>query len=132
MDKLFNDISIVAGITGGALGYIFGGWDTLLWTLIIFITLDFITGILKGIYTKALSSDISFKGLIKKIVIIIMVVVANTLQNLLGNSIPARETVIVFYIVNEGISLLENAAVIMPDMPEQLKNILLQLRNKNK
>lgn len=130
MDKLFNDISIAAGIVGGALGYIFGGWDTLLWTLIVFIALDFITGVLKGIYTKELSSDKSFKGLIKKIIIIIMIVVANTLQKLLGNSIPIRETVIVFYIVNEGISLLENAAVIMPDMPEELKNVLLQLRSK--
>ena len=128
MEKMFNNISIVAGIFGGIFSYIFGGWDTLLWTLVIFITLDYITGVLKGIYTKELSSDISFKGLIKKIVIIIMIVVANTLQRLLGDSIPIRETVIVFYIVNEGISLLENAAVIMPDMPEEIKNVLLQLR----
>lgn len=128
MEKMFNDISIIAGLFGGLVSYIFGGWDTLLWTLIIFMALDYLTGVLKGIYTKKLSSDISFKGLIKKIIIVIMVVVANTLQRLLGNSIPVRETVIVFYIVNEGISLLENAAVILPDMPDGIKNILLQLR----
>jgi len=128
MEKMFNDISIIAGLFGGLVSYIFGGWDTLLWTLIIFMALDYITGVLKGIYTKNLSSDISFKGLIKKIIIVIMVVVANALQRLLGNSIPVRETVIVFYIVNEGISLLENAAVILPDMPDGIKNILLQLR----
>ena len=129
MEKMFNNISIVAGIFGGIFSYIFGGWDTLLWTLVIFITLDYITGVLKGIYTKELSSDISFKGLIKKIVIIIMIVVANTLQRLLGDSIPIRETVIVFYIVNEGISLLENAAVLLPNMPDKLKDVLLQLRD---
>lgn len=130
MDKLFNDISVIFGLVGGALAYFLGGWDTLLWTLITFIALDYITGVIKGIYTKTLSSGTSFRGLLKKIVIIILVVVANSLQRLLGDSVPVREVVIVFYIANEGISLLENAAVILPDMPEKLKEVLLNLRDR--
>jgi len=130
LDKIFNDVSVIAGIAGGAAAYFLGGWDTLLWTLVTFIALDYVTGVIKGIYTKTLSSGTSFRGLLKKIVIIILVVVANSLQRLLGDSVPIREVVIVFYIANEGISLLENAAVILPDMPEGLRDVLLSLRDK--
>lgn len=128
MEKLFNGISVMFSVIGGGVAYIFGGWDMLLWTLLVFIMLDYVTGILKGIYTKTLSSGMSFKGLLKKIEILILVVVANTVQILLGGSVPVREIVITFYIANEGISILENAAVILPDMPPKLKEILLQIR----
>lgn len=132
LEKIFNSVSVVSGIIGGGAAYWLGGWDTLLWTLLTFIILDYVTGVIKGIYQKNLSSEISFRGLLKKVVIIIMVVVANSLQKLLGDSVPLREIVIVFYIANEGISLLENSAVLLPDMPEGLKNVLLSLRDKGK
>ena len=101
----------------------------LLKALIVLVILDYITGFIKGVYTKMLSSEIGFKGLLKKILIFIVVIVAVIIQGVINNSIPIREVVIVFFICNEGISILENAAEFIP-IPEKLKNLLLQLREK--
>lgn len=128
MEKIFNAISVTIGILGGLIASLFGAWDKFLCALLVLMVLDYITGIIKAVYTKTLSSDIGFKGLLKKIVILIIVVLANVLQQLVGENIAIREIVIVFYIANEGISILENAAVIMPIMPDKLKEVLLQLR----
>lgn len=129
MEKLFNVYSVVTAVVGGILAQLFGGFDVLLKVLLVMIVLDYITGIIKGIYNKRLSSEIGWKGLLKKIVTLIIVVMANVLQFAVGDTIPLREVVIMFYIANEGISLLENAADVIP-LPEQLKNTLLQLRSK--
>lgn len=129
MDKLFNWISIFWGLIGGGLSYWLGGWDVLLKTIVFLAVVDYITGCIKGIYTKQLSSEIGFKGLLKKIVMFIVIAVAYVIQGLVGGKIPLREVVIMFYITNEGLSLLENAAVFVP-IPEKLKAVLLQLREK--
>lgn len=129
MDKLFNEISIVFGFLGGVLAYFLGGWDVLLKTIVCLAVLDYITGVLKGIYLKQLSSETGFRGLLKKIVMFIVIAVAYLIQMLIGGTIPLREVVITFYICNEALSLLENAAVFVP-IPERLKDVLLQLRDK--
>lgn len=129
MEKLFNWISIFWGLIGGGLSYWLGGWDVLLKTIVFLAVVDYITGCIKGIYTKQLSSEIGFKGLLKKIVMFIVIAVAYVIQGLVGGKIPLREVVIMFYIANEGLSLLENAAVFVP-VPEKLKAVLLQLREK--
>ena len=128
MDKIFNILSIAAGIIGGITASLLGAWDTILWALIILMLLDYITGIIKAIYMKTLSSNIGFRGLLRKISILVIVVLANVLQVLIGGNAAVREMVIMFYIANEGISILENTAAILPNMPESLKNVLLQLR----
>ena len=130
MGKLFNWISIVFGAAGGVLSYWLGGWDVLLKTIVFLAIADYITGWIKGIYTKQLSSEIGFKGLLKKIVMFIVIAVSFVIQGLIGGTIPLREVVIMFYIANEGLSLLENAAVFTP-IPDKLKNVLLQLRDKD-
>ena len=132
MDKLFNWVSVVVGIFGGVFAWAFGAWDKLLCALITLIILDYITGLLKGWYTKRLSSEIGFKGIAKKIVILIMVVTANVLQTVIGDKIMLREIVIMFFIANEGLSLLENCAEINGGggIPPKLKAVLLQLRGK--
>ena len=130
MEKLFNWISIVFGFIGGYFSYWLGGWDVLLKTIVFLAVVDYITGIIKGIYTKQLSSEIGFKGLLKKIVMFIVIAVAFAIQELIGGTIPLREVVIMFYICNEALSLLENAAVFVP-IPDRLKNVLLQLREKS-
>ena len=130
MDKLFNLSAITGGIAGGFLCKMFGGYDILLKALIAFIVLDYITGVLKAIYTKTLSSETGFKGLIRKFLILIVVVVAVTIEGVLGDAIPIREITITFFLCNEGISLLENASEFIP-IPEKLKSIFIQLRDKN-
>ena len=129
MDKLFNWISVAVGIFGGVFAWAFGAWDKLLCALITLIILDYITGLLKGWYTKRLSSEIGFKGIAKKIVILVMVVTANVLQTVIGDKVMLREIVIMFFIANEGLSLLENCAEINGNkIPQKLKDVLLQLR----
>lgn len=130
MDKLFNWISIIGGFLGGFLSYWLGGWDILLKTIVFLAVVDYITGLIKAVYLKQLSSEIGFKGLLKKIVMFIVIAVAFAIQELIGGTIPLREVVIMFYICNEALSLLENAAVFVP-IPDKLKNVLLQLRDKN-
>ena len=97
-------------------------------SLLVLVVLDYATGFIKGIYTKTLSSDIGFKGLLKKFLIFIVVSASVIIQRLINDAIPLREVVIMFFICNEGISLLENAAEIIP-IPQKLKDILLQLRD---
>lgn len=131
MDKIFNGMSVITAMAGGIIAVLFGAWDKLLYTLMILMVLDYALGIIKAVYTKTLSSEIGFKGLLKKIAMLVIVALANTIQNLMGGNVAVREIVIMFYIANEGISILENAAVILPQMPDKLKDILLQLRGDN-
>jgi len=128
--KVFNWFSIVGGIVGGFLCDFLGGNDVILRALIALVILDYVTGVLKAIVTKTLSSSIGFRGLIRKIVIFIVVATAVIIQGVLGDSIPLREIVIIFFICNEGISLLENASEFVP-IPKKLKDTLIQLRDKN-
>lgn len=131
MDKIFNGMSVITAMAGGIIAVLFGAWDKLLYTLMILMVLDYALGIIKAVYTKTLSSEIGFKGLLKKIAMLVIVALANTIQNLMGGNVAVREIVIMFYIANEGISILENAAVILPQMPDKLKDVLLQLRGDN-
>ena len=128
MEKIFNWISIVAGLVGGIIANALGGFDGIMIALISVVVLDYLTGVVKAIYTKKLSSEIGFKGIAKKILILLIVALACAIQNIIDSSIPAREIVIMFYIANEGLSVLENCAELIP-VPEKLKSILLQLRN---
>lgn len=129
MDKLFNSISIYLGIIGGVIVSFLGGWDGLIITLVTLIILDYTTGVLKAIYSKELSSEIGIKGIIRKVLILIVIGVTVLIQNNLG--IPAiREMVIMFFITNEGISLLENVSQMDIGIPKKLKDTLLQLREK--
>lgn len=130
-EKLFNWVSVWCAVIGGYLLGLFGAWDALLKWLIAFMVLDYLTGILKAVYLRRVSSEIGFRGIIKKVVILVVVIVANGVHRLIGDVIPAREIVIMFFLANEGISILENATVIYPKMPEPLKTILLQIREDN-
>ena len=129
MDKYFNDISIVFGLVGGFACNFLGGWDLLLKSIVILMVLDYVTGLLKAIYNKELSSEIGFKGLIRKITLFIVIATAYVIQGIMGDEIPLREIVILFFIANEGISLIENASEFIP-IPEKLKEILIQLRKE--
>lgn len=131
MDKIFNAVSVFIGVAGGILAGIFGQWDTALRALVILMAMDYITGIIKAIYIKKLSSEEGYKGILKKITILVIVALANVVQVITGGAAAVREIVIMFYIANEGISVLENVAAVSTKMPAALKNILLQLRDRN-
>lgn len=126
--KIFNWISIVGGIVGGFLCEALGGWDVILKALVALVILDYVTGILKAIYTKTLSSAIGFKGLIRKTLIFVVVATAVVVESVIGNTVPLREIVIIFFVCNEAISLLENASQFIP-IPDKLKETLIQLRD---
>lgn len=128
MAKLFNVFSVYGGIIGGTIAYFLGGWDILLKTIVFLAVADYATGIIKGIYTKKLSSEIGYKGLLKKILMFIVIAVAYEIQKFLNNAIALREIVITFYVCNEAISLLENASEFIP-IPDKLKEVLIQLRD---
>ena len=131
MEKIFNGISISAGIIGGIVIKLIGVKDVLLETLILMMMLDYITGVIKAVYKRRLSSEIGFRGLLKKIIVLMIVCVSNVIQRFMGDNLPIREIVIMFYIANEGISLLENSAEFVP-FPDKLKEALLQLRGDDK
>lgn len=132
MEKVFNGLSVYIGIVGGIITALIGKWDTVLWALLIFMSLDYVTGIIKAIYTKQMSSSIGFKGILKKVAILVIVMLANVLEVLTGGAVAIRGMVMMFYIANEGISILENVASVSTKMPEGIKEILLQLRDGNK
>ena len=129
MDKIFNTISIIAALIGGCISNIIGGFDILISTLALLVVLDYATGIIKAAYLKELSSEIGFKGILKKVTMFIVVTAACSMQRIIGNSLPLRDIVIMFFVCNEGLSLLENAAVMIP-IPKKMKEVLLQLRDK--
>lgn len=129
MEKLFNWVSIAFGAVGGTVASLLGGFDKWLWALAVFVVLDYLTGVIKAVCSKKLSSKIGFKGICGKLVIFAVVAVAVILQGLIDNSLPLRHMTVCFYIANEGISLLENMAEFTV-MPEKLKSVLLQLRGK--
>ena len=128
MEKMFNWISIVFSFIGGFFSYWLGGWDVLMKTIVFLAVVDYITGLIRAVYLKELSSEIGFKGLLKKIVMFIVIAVAFVIQQMIGGTVPLREIVIMFYIANEAISLLENAAIFVP-IPDKLRDVLLQLRD---
>lgn len=130
IEKMFNGVSIIGGIAGGFVCQWLGGWDGILKALVALVILDYVTGVLKAIITKTLSSQVGFKGLIKKIVIFIVVATAVVVQSVMGDAIPLREITIIFFLCNEGISLLENASKFVP-IPAKLKDTLIQLREKS-
>lgn len=131
MEKFFNAFSVYFGVVGGFVIGLLGGWDKLLAALILLIITDFITGILKAIYNKELNSKMSYKGIVKKVYMLFIVLLANTIQISISPEVPVREIVITFFICNEGISVLENAALTGIPIPNKIKDLLLQLRGEN-
>jgi toxin secretion/phage lysis holin len=120
-----------AGV-GALLGWYLGGLDGLLYALIAFVAVDYITGLLRAVVEKNLSSRIGARGIAKKVAIFLVVGIGHLIDaHLLGGTgAPLRTAVIFFYIANEGVSLLENATAIGLPVPEQLKNVLAQLHGK--
>ena len=131
MKELWNTMQIILAAVGGWLGYFLGGCDGLVYALILFVAADYVTGVMCAAVDKRLSSEIGFKGICKKVLIFVLVGLANILDvQIIGTGCVLRTAVIFFYISNEGVSLLENAAHLGLPVPEKLKDILQQLHNR--
>ena len=116
---------------GGWLGYFLGGCDGLLIALVVFVAADYVTGVMCAISDKKLSSEVGFKGICRKVLIFLLVGIANILDvQVIGTGSVLRTAVIFFYLSNEGVSLLENAAHLGLPVPEKMKEILEQLHDR--
>ena len=125
-------IQIAFTALGGWLGYFLGGMDGLLIALVVFSVLDYITGVMCAIEDKALSSAVGFRGVMRKVIIFMLVGVGHILDvHVVGSGSALRTAVIFFYLSNEGVSLLENAAHLGLPVPEKLKSILQQLHSRS-
>ena len=131
MKEFWNTIQLIFTAIGGWLGYFLGGFDGLLYALLAFVVLDYITGVMCAIADRTLSSNVGFKGICRKVLIFLLVGVANILDvHVIGTGSVLRTAVIFFYISNEGVSLTENAAHLGLPVPEKLKAVLEQLHNR--
>ena len=132
MKEFWNAIQFIFAAIGGWLGYFLGGCDGLLYALLAFVAVDYVTGVMCAINDKTLSSEVGFRGICRKVLIFILVGIASILDvQVIGTGSVLRTAIIFFYISNEGISLLENAGRLELPIPEKLKLVLEQLHNES-
>lgn len=133
MKDFWNGIQLIFTLMGGWLGYFLGGSDGLIVALIIFVVMDYVSGVMCAISDKTLSSEVGFKGICRKVLIFILVGIANILDaQIIKTGSVLRTAIIFFYLSNEGVSLLENASYLRLPVPEKLKDVLQQLNEDNK
>ena len=131
MKEFWNTMQMVFAAVGGWLGYFLGGCDGLLIALVVFAVVDYITGVMCAISDKELSSEVGFRGICRKVLIFFLVGVANILDvQVIGTGSILRTAIIFFYLSNEGVSLVENAAHLGLPVPEKLKAVLEQLHDR--
>ena len=132
MKEFWNFIQVIFAAIGGWLGYFLGGCDGLIYALTAFVVVDYITGVMCAIADKKLSSSVGFKGICRKVLIFILVGIANIIDvQVIKSGSVLRTAVIFFYLSNEGVSLLENAAHLGLPIPNKLKEVLEQLHDRS-
>ena len=131
MKEFWNTIQLIFTAIGGWLGWFLGGCDGLLYALIAFVAVDYATGVMCAVADKNLSSEVGFRGICRKVLIFFLVGVANILDvQVIGTGSVLRTAIIFFYLSNEGVSLVENAAHLGLPVPEKLKAVLEQLHDR--
>lgn len=131
IELIWAKIQVAVTAVGGWLGYFVGGMDGMMIALIVLMALDYVTGVMCAVIDKKLSSAVGFKGICKKVLILMLVGVANVVDlHVVGSGAVLRGAVIAFYLSNEGLSLLENAAHVGLPVPEKLKDVLEQLHGR--
>ncbi len=131
MKEFWNTIQVIIAGIGGWLGWFLGESDGLLYTLIAFVAVDYITGVMCAVADKKLSSQVGFKGICRKVLIFALVGIGHVLDTqVIGAGSVLRTAVIFFYLSNEGVSLIENTAHLGLPIPEKIKEVLSQLHDK--
>lgn len=132
MDRFANTIKIIFGGIITAVSGFLGGMDGIMYALIAFISIDYITGVAVAIKQKKLSSEVGFWGLVRKVCILVLVGVAHFIDlNVMGTGDIFRTAIALYYIGNEGVSLLENIGNLGVKLPKKLIDILVQIRDSN-
>ena len=132
MKQIWNVIQLMFAMVGGWIGWFLGGCDGLLYTLLAFAVIDYITGVMCAVVDKTLSSAIGFKGICRKVLIFALVGIGHILDtHVIGSGSVMRTAIIFFYISNEGVSISENAVHIGLPVPQKLKDVLEQLHNRS-
>lgn len=132
MSKIQIIIDSIAGAVGAVLGFMYGEVSGLFWALIAFMALDYVTGVIVVIIEKRLSSEVGFRGLAKKFLILVFVAVGHIVDTyILGGTPAAMSAVMLFYIANEGISIVENASALGLPVPKKITGLMEQIRNKS-
>lgn len=125
-------VKSVSGAIGAVVGFLYGEINGLFIAIIALMVLDYITGILCAIVTKTLSSEVGFRGLVKKFVILLVIAVGHLVDAyVIGTGSAVMSAVMLFFAANEGISILENAAILGLPIPKKLKDVLEQLKDKD-
>ncbi len=131
MKEFVNVVQCGFAAVGGFFGWVMGGLDGFLYALVVFVALDYLTGLMAAAVERKLSSEVGFKGIFKKVVIFCLVAVGHIIDSsVIQNGSVLRTAVVFFYLSNEGISILENASRIGLPVPERLKAVLEQLREE--
>lgn len=133
MEQAWNWIRGAFAALGGILGWVLGAMNGVMYALIAFVVIDYITGVIAAAVQKRLNSTVGFKGIAKKLGIFILVALGHIIDaQILGDGDALRTAVIFFYLSNEGLSIIENAVAIGLPVPEALKNALAHLDKENK
>ena len=131
MKEFWNTIQVIFTGVGGWLGWFLGGCDGLLYALVLFVVVDYITGVMCAAADHRLSSEVGFRGICRKVLIFLLVGIGHVLDTqIIGTGSVLRTAVIFFYLSNEGVSLLENAGHLGLPIPEKLKVVLEQLHDR--
>ena len=128
-DKIFAWVRGVLSMLAGIFGYVFGNINGLLTALFVCIVLDYVTGLIKAGILHKLSSEVGFKGILKKVLILLVVALAHLVDDCVGSGETWRNIAVVFYISNEGLSILENCVVCGLPVPDKLKEILVNMEH---
>ena len=132
MKEFWNTIQLAFAAVGGWLGYFLGGCDGLLYALIAFVAIDYITGVMCAISDKTLSSEVGFRGICRKVLIFLLVGIGNIIDvQVLGSPGVLRTAVIFFYLSKKDETLLENAAHLGLPVPDAIKTVLEQLHDRS-
>ncbi|WP_033165496.1 phage holin family protein [Clostridium sp. KNHs205] len=132
MEDMMEHIRLILAFVGGILGCIFGGFNSLIYALTAFVAIDYITGVLLAIRDKKISSEVGYKGIVRKFLIFLIVSMGNIMDNyVLGTGSTLRTLVIMFYLANEGISILENAGQLGLPIPKKLREAIEKLNSSN-
>nr|DAL96918.1 MAG TPA: holin [Caudoviricetes sp.] len=132
MKDFISTLQLIFTAIGGYIGWFLGGFDGLIYALVAFVVIDYITGVMVAVLEKKLSSNIGFKGIFKKVLIFTFVGIGHIIDfHIIKNGSAVRTAVIFFYLSNEGLSIIENATRIGLPVPEQLKAVFKELRKED-